>query len=220
MSSVFNDSLLKSQAKSTFWSDYVTGGNVTVYWIYHLLKEGKYKFSTWIKLWLSSYMGHISTCTYYYIVCHLQSALSTGWQMACLFSFFVVPISNVTLTARETNLVEFNDTAVLMCSVSKGTSLSYVWMKGSSVVTAGEGVQFSNGGATLTIAMVTRYDEGPFKCNVSNGISNEISGPLHLNISCEFSQDNISVNSIKQNLVIQPPNTISLLLLHQTVQVT
>ncbi|XP_073340740.1 cell adhesion molecule CEACAM1-like [Pagrus major] len=101
-----------------------------------------------------------------------------------------MPISNVTLRATATNLVEFNDTAVLMCSVSKGTSLSYVWMNGSSAVTAGGGVQFSNGGSTLTMAMVTHYDEGPFKCNVSNGISHDISAPVLLNISCEFSQDN------------------------------
>lgn len=33
MSSVFNESPLKSQAKSKFLSDYVTGGNVTVYWL-------------------------------------------------------------------------------------------------------------------------------------------------------------------------------------------
>lgn len=207
MSSVFNESPLKSQAKSKFLSDYVTGGNVTVYWLIFIYTmnyeinnpQGRLiQILTWIKLRFSLYMGHVSTCAYYYIVCHLQSALSTGWQMACLFSFFAVPISNVTLTARETNLVEFNDTAVLMCSVSKGTSLSYVWMKGSSVVTAGGGVQFSNGGATLTIAMVTRYDKGPFKCNVSNGISHEISAPVHLNISCEFSQDNVSANSINK----------------------
>ncbi|KAM9353509.1 carcinoembryonic antigen-related cell adhesion molecule 1 [Symphorus nematophorus] len=103
-----------------------------------------------------------------------------------LFGFllsFQVPISNVTLMANATNLVEFNDTAVLMCSVSIGSSLTYVWLKGDSVVTAGGGVQLSDGGATLTIVRVTRYDEGPFRCNVSNGISNEISLPVHLNIS-------------------------------------
>ncbi|XP_035528094.1 carcinoembryonic antigen-related cell adhesion molecule 1 [Morone saxatilis] len=94
-----------------------------------------------------------------------------------------VPISNVTLRANATNLVEFNDTAVLMCTVSNGSSLSYVWLKGNSVVTAGGGVQLSDGGATLIIVRVTRYDEGPFRCNVSNGISQEISLPVHLNIS-------------------------------------
>ncbi|XP_068568969.1 carcinoembryonic antigen-related cell adhesion molecule 5-like [Cebidichthys violaceus] len=94
-----------------------------------------------------------------------------------------VPISNVTLRANATNLVEFNDTAVLTCSVLKGSSLSYVWLKGSSVVTAGGEVQLSNGGATLTMVRVTRYDEGPFRCNVSNGVSHESSLPVYLNIS-------------------------------------
>lgn len=120
-----------------------------------------------------------------------------------------VPISNVTLTARETNLVEFNDTAVLMCSVSKGTSLSYVWMKGSSVVTAGGGVQFSNGGATLTIAMVTRYDEGPFKCNVSNGISHEISAPVHLNIS--YGPSNVTMTTMPMMHIHRTGTNITLM---------
>lgn len=97
-----------------------------------------------------------------------------------------MPISNVTLRANATNLVEFNDTAVFMCSVTNGSSLSYMWLKGSSVVTAGGGVQFSDGGSTLTIASVTRNDMGPFKCNVSNGVSQEMSLPVYLNISCEL----------------------------------
>lgn len=87
-----------------------------------------------------------------------------------------------------TDLVEFNDTAVFMCSVGSGSSLSYAWWNGSSAVTAGEGVQLSDGGATLSVR-VTRHDGGPFKCNVSNGISNEISNPVQLNINCESLQD-------------------------------
>lgn len=203
MSPVLNVSLLKSQAKSKFQSDDGTERNV--YWLISVCTMN-YEINTifssrdntnfsWVHIWVTFSPIPTITCLH---VCQLQSALSTGWQMACLFSFFAVPISNVTLKASETNLVEFNDTAVLMCSVSKGTSLSYVWMNGSSVVTAGGGVQFSNGGANLTIAMVTRYDKGPFTCNVSNGISHEISAPVQLNISCEFSQDNVSANSINK----------------------
>ncbi|XP_028436554.1 carcinoembryonic antigen-related cell adhesion molecule 5 [Perca flavescens] len=94
-----------------------------------------------------------------------------------------VPISNVTLRANATNLVEFNNTAVLMCSVLYGSSLSYVWVNGSSVVTTGGMVQLSNGGTTLTIVSVTRYDQGPFRCNVSNGVSQAVSLPVLLNIS-------------------------------------
>ncbi|CAK6977090.1 hemicentin-1-like [Scomber scombrus] len=94
-----------------------------------------------------------------------------------------VPISNVTLRANATNLVEFNDTAVFMCYVTNGSSLSYMWLKGSSVVTASGGVQFSDGGSTLTIASVTHNDMGPFRCNVSNGVSQEMSLPVYLNIS-------------------------------------
>ncbi|XP_056142091.1 carcinoembryonic antigen-related cell adhesion molecule 1 [Lampris incognitus] len=93
------------------------------------------------------------------------------------------PISNVSLRANATSLVESNDTAVLTCSVAQGSSLSYQWLNGSSEVTAGGAILISDGGRTLTIVNVTRYDKGPFKCNVSNDISADVSQPVYLNIS-------------------------------------
>ncbi|XP_076593549.1 carcinoembryonic antigen-related cell adhesion molecule 1 [Chaetodon auriga] len=119
-----------------------------------------------------------------------------------------VPISNVTLRAKATNLVEFNDTAVLMCSVSNGSSLSYVWLKGSSVVTAGGGVQLSDGGATLTIVSVTRYDEGPYKCNVSNGVSSGISLPVQLNIS--YGPSNVTMKLTPMEYIYRTGSNITL----------
>nr|XP_029137681.1 carcinoembryonic antigen-related cell adhesion molecule 5-like [Labrus bergylta] len=94
-----------------------------------------------------------------------------------------MPVSGVSLKADNTSLVEFNDTAVLMCSVSNGSPLSYGWMKGNSVIKAGGGVQFSDEDATLTITRVTRDDEGLFKCNVSNLLNQEVSLPVLLNVS-------------------------------------
>ncbi|XP_035612597.2 carcinoembryonic antigen-related cell adhesion molecule 8-like [Oncorhynchus keta] len=92
------------------------------------------------------------------------------------------PISNVTLRANATDLVELNDTAMFTCSVSSGTSLSYHWLNGSSEVTASDRVWLGGGNSTLTIVSVTRYDEGPFRCEVINGISNGTSQPIGLNV--------------------------------------
>lgn len=99
--------------------------------------------------------------------------------------FSAEPVSNVTVKANATALVEFNDTAVFMCSVSSGSSLSFAWLQGHDELTDGGRVELSNGNATLTVRSVTRDDEGPFKCSVSNGVSHEMSAPLYLNISCE-----------------------------------
>uniref|UniRef100_A0A4W5LXK2 Ig-like domain-containing protein n=1 Tax=Hucho hucho TaxID=62062 RepID=A0A4W5LXK2_9TELE len=93
------------------------------------------------------------------------------------------PISNVTLRANATDLVELNDTAIFTCSVSSGTSLSYRWLNDSSEVTASDRVRLGGGNSTLTIVSVTRYDEGPFRCEVINGISNGTSQPIGLNVS-------------------------------------
>ncbi|XP_078107950.1 carcinoembryonic antigen-related cell adhesion molecule 1 [Sander vitreus] len=120
-----------------------------------------------------------------------------------------VPISNVTLRANATNLVEFNDTAVLMCSVLYGTSLSYVWLNGSSVVTTGGMVQLSNGGATLTIVSVTRYDQGVFRCNVSNGVSQEVSLPVLLNISYGPSNTTMTIMPMRSTYITGSNITLS-----------
>ncbi|XP_071326913.1 cell adhesion molecule CEACAM5-like [Trachinotus anak] len=121
-----------------------------------------------------------------------------------------VPISNVALKAKATSLVEFNDTAVLMCSVSSGSSLSYVWLKGDDVLTAGGEVQLSNGNATLTIASVTHNDEGPFRCNVSNGVSYDISPPVYLNISYGPSNTTMVVMPMVSHYIYRTGTNITL----------
>uniref|UniRef100_A0A672FDD1 Ig-like domain-containing protein n=1 Tax=Salarias fasciatus TaxID=181472 RepID=A0A672FDD1_SALFA len=102
-----------------------------------------------------------------------------------------VPISDVTLQANATHLVEHNDTVVLTCSVSSGTSLSYTWLRGNSTVVLGGNTYLSNGGAVLTIKSVSHRDQGPFRCNVSNGISHEVSNHVYLNIS--YGPSNVSL---------------------------
>ncbi|XP_042345513.1 carcinoembryonic antigen-related cell adhesion molecule 5-like [Plectropomus leopardus] len=92
------------------------------------------------------------------------------------------PVSNVVATASSTDLVEFNSSAHLSCSAS-GSSLSFLWLNGSSEVTGSDRVQLADGGANLTILSVTRYDQGPFRCHVFNPINNGTSDPVNLSIS-------------------------------------
>ncbi|XP_007553781.1 carcinoembryonic antigen-related cell adhesion molecule 1 [Poecilia formosa] len=107
------------------------------------------------------------------------------------------PISNVTLSAQRTDLVEFNNTAVFVCSVSTGTSLSYKWLASDSEISTGAGVQLSNGGANLSIVGLTRSDEGPYMCNVSNGLGYEVSPPVSLNISYGANNATMTVDPVK-----------------------
>uniref|UniRef100_A0A3P8YU57 Ig-like domain-containing protein n=1 Tax=Esox lucius TaxID=8010 RepID=A0A3P8YU57_ESOLU len=92
------------------------------------------------------------------------------------------PISNVTLRANTIDVVEQNDTVILTCSASSGSSPSYRWLNGSSLVRASDIVRLVDGNSTLILDNVTRYDKGPFKCEVFNGISNETSQPIYLNV--------------------------------------
>ncbi|XP_062255939.1 carcinoembryonic antigen-related cell adhesion molecule 1-like [Platichthys flesus] len=99
------------------------------------------------------------------------------------------PVSNVTITTSSTDLVEFISSVHLSCS-SSGTSLSFLWLNGSSEVKASDRVQLT--GHNLTIFNVTRYDEGTFRCRVVNPVSNSTSDPVFLSIS--FGPENTRLN--------------------------
>uniref|UniRef100_UPI003AB0D212 cell adhesion molecule CEACAM5 n=1 Tax=Centroberyx gerrardi TaxID=166262 RepID=UPI003AB0D212 len=108
-----------------------------------------------------------------------------------------LPVSNVVVTPNTTDLSEFNSSVSLSCS-SSGSSLSFLWLNGSSEVSASEGVLIGDGGSTLTIVSVTRYDEGPFTCQVSNPVSNAKSDPVSLSINFGPENTNLKLSPSKE----------------------
>ncbi|KAL0985077.1 hypothetical protein UPYG_G00152590 [Umbra pygmaea] len=108
-------------------------------------------------------------------------------------------VSNVVINATTTDLVEFNNSVSLSCSSSGSSPFSYRWLNGSSEVTAEDGVQLSNGGRILIITNVTRYDPGPYRCDVSNPVSNYTSSKtLTLTINYGPESTSIEVTPLKE----------------------
>ncbi|XP_047666882.1 carcinoembryonic antigen-related cell adhesion molecule 5-like isoform X2 [Tachysurus fulvidraco] len=81
----------------------------------------------------------------------------------------LVPVSNVTIVPSQTELVEFS-TVSFVCSAS-GSSLSFIWLNGSSEITAGERVQLIDNKSKLTITSAIRGDTGTYECEAYNSIN-------------------------------------------------
>uniref|UniRef100_A0A669DTC1 Ig-like domain-containing protein n=1 Tax=Oreochromis niloticus TaxID=8128 RepID=A0A669DTC1_ORENI len=107
----------------------------------------------------------------------------------------VIYVSSVLVTSSSTDLVEFSGSVSLSCSAS-GSSLSFLWLNGSSEVTASDRVHLTDGGSSLTVINVTRSDQGPFSCRVSSPVSTGTSdGPENINLILSPPQGCFAVGS-------------------------
>ncbi|XP_051812350.1 LOW QUALITY PROTEIN: carcinoembryonic antigen-related cell adhesion molecule 5-like [Acanthochromis polyacanthus] len=91
------------------------------------------------------------------------------------------PVSNVSVFPKSADVVEF--TSVNLSCTSTGSSISFLWLNDTSEVTASDRVHLTDGGSTLTIVNVTRYDQQPFRCRVFNPVSNGTSDPVNIMVS-------------------------------------
>ncbi|XP_055021284.1 carcinoembryonic antigen-related cell adhesion molecule 5-like [Boleophthalmus pectinirostris] len=118
------------------------------------------------------------------------------------------PVSNVRVTVSSSDLVEFNSSVTLSCSADGINLTTFLWFNGTSEVTLSDRVHLTDGGATLTIATVWRYDQGPFTCKVSNPFSSSTSAPAEVSIS--YGPDDVILRSSPLLDYYEEGSTVSL----------
>ncbi|XP_041797869.1 carcinoembryonic antigen-related cell adhesion molecule 1-like [Chelmon rostratus] len=139
--------------------------------------------------------------------CHVFNPVSNGTSDPVNLSISL-SVSNVVVASNTTDLAEFNSTVRLSCS-SSGSSLSVLWLNGSSEVTESDRVQLTDGNFTLTILNVSRFDQGPFRCHVFNPVSNGTSDPVNLSIS--YGPENINLTKSPSQEYFEEGTDISLI---------
>uniref|UniRef100_A0A8C5EF53 Ig-like domain-containing protein n=1 Tax=Gouania willdenowi TaxID=441366 RepID=A0A8C5EF53_GOUWI len=90
-------------------------------------------------------------------------------------------VSGVTVSPNSADLLE-NASVTLRCS-SSGSSLTFLWMNGSTEVTASDRVQLTDENKTLNFTSVSRYDQGLYRCHVSNPVSHSISETVNITVN-------------------------------------
>nr|XP_005755616.1 PREDICTED: carcinoembryonic antigen-related cell adhesion molecule 1-like [Pundamilia nyererei] len=98
------------------------------------------------------------------------------------------------LTLNDTG--EYNVNIIQDGQILNDRTTLLIYGEQISEVTASDRVQLTDGGSNLTIINVTRFDQGPFRCRVSNPVSTGTSDPVNLSIS--YGPENI-------NLILSPP---------------
>uniref|UniRef100_H2SFB5 Ig-like domain-containing protein n=1 Tax=Takifugu rubripes TaxID=31033 RepID=H2SFB5_TAKRU len=134
--------------------------------------------------------------------CHVSNPVSNGTSgpVDLTINCDRLPLPEVT----EEELEE----RVLMCSVSSGSSLSFLWLNSSSEVTASDRVHTTDEGSTLIIIGVTRYDQGPFRCHAFNPVSNGTSDPVNFVIS--YGPSNAMMTLLPMKLAYRTGDNITL----------
>uniref|UniRef100_A0A8C7RW62 Ig-like domain-containing protein n=1 Tax=Oncorhynchus mykiss TaxID=8022 RepID=A0A8C7RW62_ONCMY len=121
------------------------------------------------------------------------SSVSTSYRGRVLFSSSELSISSLQLNDSGRYTVQGMEpvlNAVVTLSV-RGKELTSV--------TASDRVWLGGGNSTLTIISVTRYDEGPFRCDVINGISNGTSQPIGLNV--RYGPSNLTMMVVPEMII-------------------
>uniref|UniRef100_A0AAQ5X1Q8 Ig-like domain-containing protein n=1 Tax=Amphiprion ocellaris TaxID=80972 RepID=A0AAQ5X1Q8_AMPOC len=129
--------------------------------------------------------------------CVLHNTVTSRFTMH--FSFLLIDPITAVVVKPTSGPAMLHEPFTLQCEVAGSADTILWWMNGQPI-SADNATVFGMNNKTLTLNSVQPSDNGHYKCQAFNSVSNMTSSPYTVNVICKLSPDNLATEGNSYNL--------------------